>query len=185
MFALLAPDGKKRLTRTGRGPSFAFRDSEDLAAGMRRIAAKYRGKAVRAVPYLADLRRGLNVASCDIQPLVIVADRKLESEVAKRAWSRGFIGAFAYARVTNLEELSAIDATAAGVYVVQPGAFGVTGKVLAKATNAAELEAALTKGLKSFVAKEKDSRNHIRDGRRTGVHWKTEIPVTDPGGRRR
>ncbi len=43
----------------------------------------------------------------------------------------------------------------------------------------------MEQALGKHEAEEKDTRRHIQEGLRGGVHWETEIPVTDPGGPRR
>ena len=93
VFTILSPDGQKKLVRAGRSPHMSFRGPEEesireMADTMKRIAKQYRSrKKAQALPYLADLRRGLNVASCDIQPLVVTfakseaARKKLEAKL--------------------------------------------------------------------------------------------------------
>jgi hypothetical protein len=46
-------------------------------------------------------------------------------------------------------------------------------------------ESDLRKALQNHDAEEKNTRRHIQEGRKEVVHWETEIPVTDPGGKRR
>ena len=198
VFTILSPDGKKKLVRAGRSPRMTFRGPEDesvkeMAVTMERLAGQYPGTASpNTLPYLADLRRGLNVASCDIMPLVVIAAgseaarKNIEGAVLKLAWDKEFIGAFAYAWVSDLAELKTIAGAARndGVLIVAPDAYGVKGTLLAQAagTDPAGLRKALAQGLAKYKPKSKDSRHHIREGRQSGVHWKTEIEVTDPGG---
>ena len=106
-FAFLAPDGKTRLGRAGRGPQMLVEErggrgrgqrrgpprggppemgqgvdeksAKGLAALMDRYAQKYKAKAeIATLPQNLDFRRALNVAACDNQPLV-VAYAKSES----------------------------------------------------------------------------------------------------------
>lgn len=197
VFAILAPDGTK-LTRAGRGPHMVFRGRgeagvvENMLEGMRKIAADYPGKESeeRALPQLEDLRRALNASSCDIQPLVVVADTDAEAraakveQVKKLAWSSKFVGIFSYVVVSDLAELAVIEGSkeAAGVYVVQPDSYGLKGTILARdaGTDAGSLSRALGVGQEKFVGVTKDSRKHIREGRQSGKNWDPEIPVTDP-----
>src|SRR5262245_35972314 len=72
-FALLGPDGRTRLARTGRSPAFAFRDPEQMAAAMQDLAARHEtgaSKRPAALPVCADVRRALDVAACDGRALV-------------------------------------------------------------------------------------------------------------------
>src|SRR5271156_4216622 len=52
VFAILAPDGKRQLTRASRSPREAFDDAADMARAMNRIAAWYRPKNAGSVPDL-------------------------------------------------------------------------------------------------------------------------------------
>ena len=76
-YAILAPDGKRKLKRSRRGPNFVYRDAKDMAADLRRLAEPYRksanaNKKSTALPAMKSVRLGLNVASCDGLPSVIV-----------------------------------------------------------------------------------------------------------------
>src|ERR1041384_6342785 len=199
VFGFLAPDGVTPLTRMGRGPEHLFQGSSEetgrtMAAAMKEMSAKSPGDSTiaRQIPYLVDLRRGLNVAACDLLPLVVVAAqtpesrRKFEEALAPLAWKSNFVGRFEYAAVTDSTEVQKLEGATSpeGIFVVEPDAYGQKVKVLSQSSssNSADLEKALDAGLKKFVPKSKDSRAHIEAGRRAGVYWKTEIPVTDPHG---
>ncbi len=189
-FTILAPDGKTPLVRPGRSPDMTFKDAAEMTASMTKIAAKYPEKeeGARKLPYLVDLRRAINTASCDIQPLVVVVGKqreKIESVLAPLAWSKEFIGTFAYVAVGNTDELAVIDGAEKkdGVLVVQPDTYGMKAKVLASdaGTDPEALAKALKAGAAKFVPETKDSKKHIDAGVKKGVNWKTEIPETDPG----
>lgn len=200
-FAILAPDGKTKLTRAGRSPSFAYGRGDDapaaMAAEMKRLAKRYPGKRgatkTAPLPLVADVRLGINIAACDSLPLVIVIGKnaaqraKLEKTLAPLAWTEANLGVFAYASTHDMQDLKPLAKVKAspGYVVVQPGAYGQDGSGLvqlpATATPKA-LEAALAKARKKHnAAAKKDRRSHVRTGQRAGVHWDTEIPVTDPG----
>lgn len=194
-FALLTPQGE-RVGRAGRSPDFVYRNAADLAEGMKKLAASYTARkgVARALPVVKNVRLALNVASCDGVPLVVVFDPEkttheaLEKKVARVAWSPAVEGAFVYAVATDPRELAAIGSTTggAGVVVVKPDTYGQRGEPIAvfaaKATEK-ELEAGLAKVRAGWKSVEKDPRSHIQEGRRRGVSWETEIPVTDPGPR--
>lgn len=195
VFTVLAPDGTTTLVPAGRGPEHVFGGSPEdaprtVAEALKGFAAKYPAKpGARELPYLADLRRGLNVAACDLLPLAVVvaptpeARRRVEAALAPLAWSAPYVGRLEYA---SAEQLKAIDGAAVreGLVVVEPDAYGLKGRVLAETPSASEadLRKTLDAALKAFAPKTKDSRTHIREGERAGVHWETVIPVTDPGG---
>jgi len=189
VFAILGPDGTTPLVRSGRSPREAVGGPPEeavkaLPIRMAELSKKHSPSAPvgGALPLLADLRRGLNVAACDLQPLVVIVGADVP-ELLPLAWSRDFIGRFAYAKAGADEAGRVIEGKLgkAGVAVVQPDAYGLKGRLLAWGDGKG-IEAALAQGLKAFVAEPKDSRRHIDEGIRLGIVWKTEIPITDPQG---
>ena len=106
------------------------------------------------------------------------------------AWGEDFIGHFMYSQSTRSEDLKEISGFngKAGYYTVQPGKFGVDGKTLIslpEKTKKDALKKAMEKAIGIHDAEEKNTRRHIQQGRKEGVHWETEIPVTDSGGKQR
>ena len=65
VFAMLGPDAKTKLCRTGRSPDSAFRSPDEMAAAMKQILQKYpNARSIsRPLPLLANVRLGLNVSS--------------------------------------------------------------------------------------------------------------------------
>lgn len=213
VFTLLAPDGETLLTRSGRSPRMVFGGAtaedklEAMVAEMDGVSQRYaeEARALAALPTAMDLRRGLNVAACDLQPIAVLAvadaeDRaRAEERLAQLAWSDEFIGECQYVVVADAAELAALEgvpeglvkegelAEGGGVLVVQPGAFGLTGKVLAHAAadDPKAVRAALAAGLEAFEATAVDSREHVRSGRRTGKIWETVLDKEDGRPRRR
>ncbi|MBI3269340.1 MAG: hypothetical protein HYZ53_10000 [Planctomycetes bacterium] len=199
VFALLEPDGVTRLARTGRSPSFDFRDAKEFAAELRRICARFPGKAgvAPAVPLYATVRLALDVAACDQRLLVLVRGEDKEADALLErlgpvAAEEALAGKLRFARAAAEAELHAIGGVPkdASLLVVRPGKFGLDGKVAASAPSTADA-AALRKLLSDAVAAyqpgEKVYAEHVRAGRQAGAHWDTAIPQTDPntpGGRR-
>lgn len=202
-FVLLSPDGKRKLSRAGRSPDFAFPSPEAMAAAMRELGREFPGRsgeaAAEAVPPLpgeASVRLALNVAACDGLPLAVVVARDdaaradLARRLAKVAADPARMGRAVFAIARSSEDLAPIPDAAAqdfeGLVLVQPDRFGVKGRVLARgnASDDASLREALDQGIASHRATAKESGSHVRAGRSAGVSWKTAIPVTDPGGRR-
>lgn len=206
-FALVAPDGKTLLTRAGRSPDWAFRADDDgsaaevMAREMERMAAPYEkkgAKAPAALPVAADLRRGVNIAACDLRPLTVVwgpAGKERDALVeraARLAWSDDFIGRTEWAVAggdPDVEgKLLSGESGKAGLLVLQPDTYGTGAKVLARVAADAsdeELAKVLKAGLAKFRAGKKDPAKHIREGERAGKRWEGEIPVTDPAERAR
>ncbi len=149
--------------------------------------------SIKALPQGLDFRRALNVAACDNQPLVVAYARSkstrdvMTKTLATLAWSQAFVGRLQYIVVSDRKDLSTIKdmPKAEGIFVIQPGRFGLTGSVLESATakaNEQSVAAMFNKGLSKFKSATKDTRDQRRAARREGVApWESEIPVTDPG----
>ena len=191
VFTIFSPDGKKTLVRAARSTRQGFRDAADLAATMQRVAKPFeaRDDGKGALPLVANLRLGVNVAACDNQPLVVVfgddkTRKALETKVAVLAWSKEWRGRFVYASA-RAKELTMIEGVEgdSGVVVVAPEKFGRTGKVIGGAKADASSEAlakAFAEAVKKWRPEEKTFSNHVREGQKLGVFWETKTPVTDP-----
>jgi hypothetical protein len=186
VFTVLSSDGKTKLTRSGRSPHQVFGDPPTMAEALQTLAKEHPGKeAIAALPKMADARRALNTAACDNLPLVLVlgenADdvKKLEAKLAPASWKKDFIGKFIYGSSTDPAEVKSIQGLEgkSGIFVVQPGTYGTDGTVLLKVE---DVEKDLARALPMHKPEKKDTRSHVESGQRAGVHWKTEIPVTDP-----
>ena len=214
VFALLTPDGKTALVRSGRSPVWAFGgvngpginaqplpSIKKMAGTLEAIALAYPGKGNVAkgpppLPYLADLRLALNVTACDRQPLVAVfapdagQRKKMEQELSRVAWSDQFIGQAQYVPVADAKEFKVVKGLTAkaGFIVIQPGTFGLEGKVLgeiAAGTRAGELKNQLAKALGNHKPSKLTYYEHRRAGAQAGKHWESKTPNTDGAGRRR
>jgi hypothetical protein len=204
-FVLVAPDGKTALTRGGRSADQVLRGSgatdDDALAALITAQAKAHpakpGSAREAplLPCLVDVRRGLDVAACDLLPLVVMiardddTRRPLEQALRPLAWAKERRGKLLYAPAAADADVAAIPGIAprARVVVVQADAYGLAGKVLAQTaeTSPEALAKVLDAGLAKHKATVKEVKPHIAEGRRQGVAWQTEIPDTDPGGKGR
>ncbi|MEI6235132.1 MAG: hypothetical protein WCT04_18905 [Planctomycetota bacterium] len=177
-------------TGLGRGIKDSYADAKAMADGMNEIMEKYAPKVDLAVlPLTADVRIGLDVASADMQPLVVICAKdeskqaELSGALAKLAWSPAFVGRFIYASTLESKDLASVEGVKEGstLFVIQADRFGLKGKVLAQTGAPNELSATLSAGMKAFVREEKSLQAQVRDGRRLGIFWETKIPVTDPG----
>src|SRR5262249_47881937 len=142
-----------------------------------------------ALPLVANVRLGVNVAACDNQPLVVVVGddksrKAMEAKVAALAWSKEWRGRVVYASAA-VKDPTMIDGVGVkeGVLVVAPEKFGRKGKVIAQA-KADESSEALAKvfaeAVKKWQPEDKTFSNHVREGHRLDVFWQTQTPVTDP-----
>jgi hypothetical protein len=207
VFVLLAPDGKQKLSEAGRSPGMVFRGPLQesvpaLIAKMAQVAQRYPGRSgvqdQAPVPYHRDFRRGLNVAACDLQPLLVVCApsdcqrQEIEELLAPLLWEAEFVGQFAPTHVEDsstlkLEGHQKVSARQGELLIVQPDPYGVKGEVLVQQSdlNSKALREALLTGLKKFQVSSKNSRRHVAEGMRRGISWESEIPPTDPGERER
>jgi len=68
------------------------------------------------------------------------------------------------------------------IMVVEPGAFGVSGKVVAQLdanVTEASIQELLVKAIKDFEPHVKNHRSHIQLGSQLGLEWESAIPETD------
>lgn len=195
-FAILASDGRRKLTAAGRGPNHIFRGASAMALRMDRIAAEFSygtnplGNDAQ-LPLMKNLDLALNVASADGLPLIVtVAETEarlteINQHLVSSAWKPSLAGQFAYASVSDLQELKPLsgDTSGEGILVIEPGQFGLSGKVLtrlpADAASAA-IESKLLEVVTTFPRRRKDHNSHVRLGIQIGVDWKSQLPETDP-----
>jgi len=187
IFAILSPDASDKLVRPSRGMRSEYRDAEAMAKGMAVLAAKYRSKAEpQSLPLISTVRLALDVASSDNRPLVVLLEKdsakrkELEATVAKQAWSKEFLGRFAFA--IEADELAGIKGAKAEstLLVVQPDKYGLKGTVIAQTGEPAKFAETLAAGAKAFVPEAKTFQNHVTAGHNDGIFWETKTPVTDP-----
>ena len=195
VFALLSPEGTKPLCRPGRGPNFAFRDARTLAESLEILGATFEDKETakdyqQRLPQSKDFRLSLNVASCDGIPIVVGFHQTKDEEAAIKklltsvAFDSDLAGKFAYSSTSSAAEMKIIDdfITSPGVYVVSPGNYGLSGRLakrLPVSTSTKDLKDELVKFAASYKRPNKDHRQHVDQGYKSGKGWETEIPVTD------
>ena len=199
VFCFLAPDGKTRLSRAGRGPH-SFRNAKDMASQMDLVAMSYAGnmekkqssKSKPALPVTKNFRLGLNIASCDLLPCVVISGKDKKEVAAMKeslgdiAWDSKVMGRFVFCHTTDSKELKSISGLKStdGIFVISPGTYGLKGKVLAEFKSDEDKDKIKNKLIEvadSFVATTKSHRQHVAQGARQGINWFTEVPVTDPG----
>lgn len=195
VFCVLEPDGKSRLTRAARSPLQQFSDPAAFATFLNKTFEPYAGEAkpIAALPVVDSLALGINVASCDSAPLVVLRAENqdelagLEAKVTALAWApehlarQHFVVLSADAEIPEGLELEP------GLNVLESGAFGLTAKLLAHApadADATELAAALELGRAAHDPAPKEQREHTRNARKLGIEWESEIPVPDSGSKR-
>ncbi|MBR91041.1 MAG: hypothetical protein CMO66_07240 [Verrucomicrobiales bacterium] len=212
VFSILSPDGRTSLIRAGRSPAWAFGGKAGrgiheqppeaiakMAQTMNVIALAYPGKNKPKgrvpLPYLADFRLALNVAAADRLPLMTVfGDALQRSQIEQRleplAWSSDFLGRALYVPVTKPETFKVTGGvqSKAGVVVIQPGVFGLNGKVIreiAPDISDEQLKQSLVEALGRHQPSELSYEEHRRQGAAAGKRWESKTPNTDGQGRRR
>lgn len=196
VFVLMAPDGKTKLSPSGRSPRMVFGGSEGwestvLALEMFEVSEKYPGKEKSNgrpnLPINKDLRRAINVASCDRQLLVIAHQLPKETIeiLSKIAWGDQHIGQFAWEITSDENEFpgAGMGNPKPGIFIGNPDEFGLKLNWLKTLSPNAKEEAilsALAEVSKTKRASEKSSRQHVSRGKRLSKSWESEIPNTDP-----
>ncbi|MBO10630.1 MAG: hypothetical protein CMJ68_07710 [Planctomycetaceae bacterium] len=208
-YCILSPDGKRKLRRSVRGPNYLYPNSGAMVADLQRIARQFSPKTTTssprpAVPRMKTVRLGINVASCDGLPGVVVfgKDRRevdeLNSKLSGVIWEESLAGKFIYASTTKPDDLKIVDGAGAktGILVVEPDVYGMKGRLLRRidvSVSERDLKKNLIDAADRFTRRPKSHGLHVRNGRRDGRSWKTEVPVptrvrskrrTAPGRRR-
>ena len=122
-----------------------------------------------------------------MRPLVVVRGKnaaeakKLGKSVAAAAWSEDSVGTCHYVVLDEAVEFEGLSPEL-GVTVLQPDPYGLGGKVLSHSAvraSSKELSASIAKGIAGFTAKSREHDDHVREARRKGITWDSEIPATD------
>ena len=207
-FCILSPDGKRQLRRSNRGPNFVYKNSQAMAADLRQIARQYSARATDekvnpAVPRMKSVRLGINVASCDGLPSVVVFGKgqrevdRLNSKLRGVIWDAALAGKFIYSSTTKSSDLKIIAGATrkSGILVIEPDVYGMTGrliKMIDASVSQEDLKSDLVDAADTFTRRSKTHGLHVRNGRRDGKMWKTEVPVPNrvrarrrPASRRR
>lgn len=188
-FVLLDPSGKQALSRGGRSPGMVFGDKDSFVASLNKQAERYKAKkADPGLPTVVDLRLGINVAASDGLPLVAVVEddarkrEKLTEALAEAYADESIAGQAHFVVLDQADALSEFEGFEKGkkLYVLQPDSFARNAKVVVAFSAgekmlATKLRAALTAGRIDKAS----HRDHVRQGRRAGISWKSAIPVTD------
>lgn len=193
VFAMLDSDGKTKLGRSGRSPDFAYRGVNSFISALKKMSADRKLKSKRysdsELPLVKNVDLALNVASCDkIQLIIVVGETADQVEqnskkALKLAWNDKAAGQFVFVKTTNPKDLEAISGEKIknGILVVEPGQFGMSGKVIASFKpdfDALDSQKELVELAKNYEVL-KEYRSHIRMGIAMGIEWETETPVTD------
>ena len=194
-FGILSPDGKHNLVTPGRGPMHAFRDATSMANRMQLIALQHPGaKKSRwtdeQLPTLKSVDVALNVGACDNLPVLITFAQnhkrlaEINEVVLAAAWTEEAAGHFVYASTIDASKLKPIPGVkgSEGVLVVEPGPYGLSGKILWESSVVKSPNVVRDKLLEtaaSFARVAPQYTAHIQLGIQLGIDWESAIPETD------
>jgi hypothetical protein len=164
-----------------------------MAADLRQISAQYSGRTTTttsngSVPQMKSVRLGINVASCDGLPSVVVFGKdqtevdSLNQKLSGVIWGEQLAGKFIYASTTNSSDLKSVPGAGfqSGILVIKPDAFGIKGQlitIISPEVSDEQLQQALLNAANTFTRISKTHGLHVRNGQQTGTLWKTEVPV--------
>ncbi|GIT30239.1 MAG: hypothetical protein Ct9H300mP1_22850 [Planctomycetaceae bacterium] len=131
---------------------------------------------------------GINVASCDGLPSVVVFGKnkkdvdQLNSKLSGVIWDETLAGKFIYASTTKFADLKMVSGATMkpGILVIEPGVYGMSGrmiKMIGASVSRQDLKRDLVVAADTFTRRSKSHGLHVRNGRRGGKTWKTEVPV--------
>ena len=137
-YCILSPDGKTKLRRSDRGPNFVYSNAGAMAADLRQIAKKYSGettikKSSPGIPEMKSVRLGINVASCDGLPSIVVFGQnqtevdQMKKKLGGVIWDEVLAGKFIYASTTEFDDLKTVSGVdrEAGFLVIKPDVYGL------------------------------------------------------------
>lgn len=192
-FIVYAPDGKTKLTRSGRSPKHAF--GEDVLGGMAKISDQYKSAANLENATLTDyhsFQQSLNAASADQRLLVwTVAPKsaisKAHTTIQKVFNDKEMSGRFFYDLANASDKDWAKDikgvTQTSGIFIIRSGKFGMTGTVMKELpieASTSQIKAALAKANTEFAKTEKRKvySEHVADGKKEGIDYRNNI---EPG----
>ncbi len=195
-FALLDPSGEKALVRTGRSPQMVYKNIDSFAVNLASLANKFESEVgIKSLPLIPSLRLGLNIAACDGLPLVVIINnesgkwKKVFSSLVKLSQTDSLSGQAHYVLLKDTKEIENLKDYKSDnfVYVLKPDNFGITGRVVAafrdkEALSLVALRAAFDTARIPKKALS-DSRQHVRQGRRKGITWESQMPRADGSAR--
>lgn len=201
-FCIFDPQGERRLTKSGRGPSTAFGsrgrggkpiDDSAIVRQMAQIASKFKPNRDDASVVLQDFnsfRQALNVASADQRLLVCVnvkdEDRtKVESNLQEVFANKEIEGKFHLNFLdpnTDRSWSKSIKGktNSPGVFIIRADQFGLGGIVmdyLPETTTSADIKSTMLAANEKFSSLERRKKyaQHVQSGKRQGIHFENEI----------
>ena len=195
-FALLDPSGEKALAKTGRSPQMVYKNIDSFAVDLASLANEFESEVgTMSLPLMPSLRLGLNIAACDGLPLVVIINdesrkwEKVFSSLVELSQTDSLSGQAHYVLLKDTKEIESLKGYKPDnfVYVLKPDSFGITGRVVAAFRDKETLSlVALGASFDTARMPKKtlsDSRQHVREGRRKGIAWESQMPRADGSAR--
>ncbi|MFT4638294.1 MAG: hypothetical protein ACI8T1_001613 [Verrucomicrobiales bacterium] len=183
-FCILAPDGETRLSRSARSPSQVYGEASDFVSELKAILTKHEPKIddrEAPVPDFHSFKLALNIASADQRVLVLLTAPEdqlaaAESRLRRLSWNPKVQGRFHFdleSTGTWKEPLSQKADAGAGIYLINPGEYGLEGTVIERLDLDAGPEQILTSLAKANdtyakTTKKKIYSDHVQEGRSEG-----------------
>lgn len=200
-FCILAPDGKKRLSGSGRSPRQGFhvgRSSDEnqnsaVLKKMDEIASKYPAKGQDSQAVVQDFhsfKQSLNIASGDQRLLVFVVAPKKSRESLKKSMQQvanhpDVLGRYHFDFADTIDAHWAGKVKGAqqktGIFIIRAGQFGQDGNIVAELplkSSPGKIREVLAKENQQFAKteKRKNYSEHVSQGRREGVEYQDNMP---------
>jgi hypothetical protein len=189
-FVVFAPDGKTKLSRSGRSPDHAF--GEDVLGGMDEIANNYKPKNSQGEAILTDFhsfKQSLNVSSADQRLLVwSVASQTQQAKVHSTLQTvfndADVSGKYFYDIAQKGDEkwadLVDSETIKSGIFIIRPGQWGTSGTVMQELplnSNKEAIKVALTKANTEYAQTEKRKvyNEHVEAGRKEGIDYHNTV----------
>ena len=187
-FCVIAPDGQKRLTRSGRGPLHISQNFDDIAV----IADRYksRGDMLNSrIPDFNSFALALNVSSADQKILLLIAGIEDEITAAGKrirsvVWDENVVGRFNYDFESDSDSWVAplsSNSKRSGFYIVRPGEFGLEGEIVKSLplnTSKETLLQEMTVANRDYAKRtqKKVYSSHVVEGRKQGKRIEMAMP---------
>jgi len=202
-FVIFAPDGKTQLCKASRSPSMTFaqrgwrsQPEKGLSTTLKKIseiAKKYPNSESGSQELLPDFysfKQALNVSAAEQRLLVFtVAAKKHRQQARKRlqtvANDTEIRGKFHYDTASNDDSnwAESIKDTSqkTGHFIIYPGQFGLSGKLMAHLplnAKPAQIKSTLLKANRVYAAQEKPKiyASHMSEGRKQGISRENTLP---------
>lgn len=190
-FVVYAPDGKTKLTRSGRSPKHAF--GADTVAEMETISEKFKVKGDTKDAVLQDFhsfKQSLNVASADQRLLLLTSAPTSKEKSALKEVQTVFVdkeiqGRFHFDTLSKTDKDWRKTVTGekadSGFFIVQSGTYGMEGKVLKELpinSSAEVIKKALLEANADFAESEvrKNYNEHVKEGFKEGIEFENTMP---------